>query len=287
MRYIMFSKHLQEMDVPAAGRAIKELGFDGVELTVRPKGHIEPERVQDDLPRAVDALRALGLEVPAIVTDIKGPDAPFAHDVCRTAARVGATVLRNTAWHYQPFGRIVEQVEAAARNAHELEALGREHGLRFCVHAHSGNTLTAQGALFWHMVRETDPRYVAASFDLGHLTVEGGNGGWVQSIDLLQDRVGILAVKSYGWFREPNPETGGTRWTPRLVPLQEGMVQWARAVQLLRQVDWDADGRSLVSLHSEYQGRGSWRNLTTTELIDQTREDLAFLKRQVALAAPA
>jgi sugar phosphate isomerase/epimerase len=282
MRYIMFSKHLQELDVPAAGRAIKELGFDGVELTVRPKGHIEPERVTEDLPRAVDDLREIGLQVPAIVTDIKGKDAPYTAEVCATAAKVGATSLRNTAWHYRPFGQIEEQVAAATRNARELEALGREYGLRFCVHAHSGNTLTAHGGLFWHMVRETDPRHLAASFDLGHLTAEGGNGGWVQSIDLMQDRIGILAVKSFGWFSEPDPETGGTRWTPKLVPLKEGAVQWARAFGLLRQTGWDADGQALVSIHSEYQGRGSWRSLALPDLLAQTKEDFAFLRRQAA-----
>jgi sugar phosphate isomerase/epimerase len=278
----MFSKHLQELDVPAAGRAIKELGFDGVELTVRPGGHVEPERVAEDLPRAVEALRAIGLEVPAIVTDIKGREAPYAREVCATAARVGASALRNSAWPYRPIGHIREQVAAATGNARELEGLGRENGLRFCVHCHSGTYLTAHGALLAQIIAGTDPRYVAASFDLGHLTVEGGNGGWIQSIDLLQDRIGILAVKSFGWFSEPDPETGGTRWTPRLVPLREGAVQWARAFALLRQVGWDEDGRALVSLHSEYQGRGSWRSLTLAELLAQTGEDLAFLRRQTA-----
>ena len=33
-----------------------------------------------------------------------------------------------------------------------------------------------------------------------------------------------------------------------------------------------------VSLHSEYQGPHSWRDLTTPELIRQTAEDLAFVK---------
>ena len=102
----MFSKHLQELDIPDAGRAIKELDFDGVELTVRAGGHIVPERVTEDLPRAVEALAAVGLELPAIVTDIKGKDAPYAHAVCAAAAEVGATHLRNTAWPYRPFGQI-------------------------------------------------------------------------------------------------------------------------------------------------------------------------------------
>ena len=280
MRYLMFSKHLQDMDVAGAGRAIKALGFDGVELTVRPGGHVEPERIADDLPRAVAVLQEIGLDVPALVTDIKSKDAPYSHDVCAAAALVGATHLRNTAWPYRPFGQIREQVAAATRNARELEDLGREYGLRICVHCHSGSTLTAHGALLAQIIAGTDPRYVAASFDLGHLTVEGGNGGWIQSIDLLQDRIGIVAVKSFGWFAEPDPQGTGSRWTPRLVPLAEGAVQWARAFTLLRQVGWDCDGCALVSVHSEYQGRGSWRSLAVLELLAQTAEDLAFLRRQ-------
>lgn len=283
MRYLMFSKHLQELDVAAAGQAIKTLGFDGVELTVRAGGHVEPERVKEDLPRAVEALRAIGLAVPAIVTDIKGKDAPHAHAVCAAAAQVSATHLRNGAWPYRPFGQIREQVAAATRNASELEDLGREYGLRFCVHCHSGATLTAHGALLAQIIADTDPRFVAASFDLGHLTVEGGNGAWIQSIDLLQDRIGIVAVKSFGWFSESDTATGAVRWTPRLVPLAEGAVQWARAFSLLRQVGWDSDGDALVSVHSEYQGRGSWRSLDLPELLTQTGEDLAFLRRQATI----
>jgi L-ribulose-5-phosphate 3-epimerase len=253
VRYLMFSKHLQELDVPAAGQAIKGLGFDSVELTIRPSGHVLPERATEDLPGAVEALAAIGLTVPALVTDIKGKDAPYARKVCAAAAEVGATCLRNGAWPYRPFGTIREQVAAATRNARELEELGRDYGLRFCVHCHSGGTLTAHGALLAQIIADTDPRYVSASFDLGHLTVEGGNGGWVQSIDLLQDRIGILAVKSFGWFSASDPGTGGTHWTPKLVPLTAGAVQWARAFTLLRQVGWDSYGQALVSLHSEYQ----------------------------------
>lgn len=281
MRYLMFSKHLQELDVPAAGRAMKALGFDGMELTLRPNGHILPERVAEDLPGAVAALAELGLEVPALVTDIQGKDAPSARTVCAAAAKVGATCLRNGAWPYRPFGTIREQVAAATRNARELEELGRDYGVCFCVHCHSGGTLTAHGALLAQILADTDPRYVAVSLDLGHLTVEGGNGGWIQSIDLLQDRIGILAVKSFGWFSEPDLRTGGTRWTPKLVPLAAGAVQWARAFTLLRQAGWDSDGRALVSLHSEYQGPSSWRSLTLPELLAQTGDDFAFLRRQV------
>ena len=39
----------------------KEIGFDGVELTVRPKGHVLPENARRDLPKAVAAIKEHGL----------------------------------------------------------------------------------------------------------------------------------------------------------------------------------------------------------------------------------
>lgn len=280
MRYIMFSKHLQSMSVLEAGQTIKALGFDGVELTVRPGGHLLPERAEEALPGAVEELQAIGLQVPALVVEIHNRREPYAAEVCRAAGAVGATVLRTSSHRYQGFGTIREQIATARRDARDLESLGREFGVRLCIHCHSGDFLSGTGATLAMIIDETDPQYVGVSLDLGHLTTEGGKSGWRQSLDFLQDRVGIVAVKSFGWFREPDPRAGELVWNAKLVPLAEGNVQWRRAFELLRQVGWDADGQALVSVHSEYQGRGSWRDLSVPELIEQTREDFAYLKTQ-------
>jgi L-ribulose-5-phosphate 3-epimerase len=282
MRYIMFSKHLQSMSVLEAGKTIKSLGFDGVELTVRPNGHILPDNVGEDLPRAVAELNGVGLEVPAIVVEIHNRRQEFSEAVCRAAAKVGATELRTSSHRYRGFGTIREQIDEARKDAKELEELGREYGVRLDIHCHSGDFLSAQGGVLSRVIDDTDPRFVGVSLDVGHLTTEGGKSGWRQSIDLLQNRVGIVAVKSFGWFSEPDPKTGGHMWSAKLVPLSQGNVQWRQTFELLRQVGWDAGGKALVSVHSEYQGGGSWRSLDVPELIDQTREDFAFLKQQAA-----
>ena len=44
------------LDWSDLGRAVKDTGFDGVDLTVRPGGHVLPERAADDLPRAIEAI---------------------------------------------------------------------------------------------------------------------------------------------------------------------------------------------------------------------------------------
>src|SRR5688500_11924668 len=57
----VFSKHLQWLPFADVGPVIAESGFRAVDLTVRPGGHVLPERVEDDLPRAVETLRRSGL----------------------------------------------------------------------------------------------------------------------------------------------------------------------------------------------------------------------------------
>jgi sugar phosphate isomerase/epimerase len=276
----MFTKHLQTMSIPEAGRTIKDLGFEGVELTVRAKGHIEPQNVEAELPKAVADLKAIGLSTPALVVEIHNRQSDGAEAVCRMAGRVGATELRTSSHRYRDFGQIREQIAAARKDAKELEALGREYGVRLDIHCHSGDFLSGNGALLSMIVDETDPKYVGVSLDVGHLTTEGGKSGWRQSLDLLHNRVGIVAVKSFGWFHEADPKTGEQVWNAKLVPLAEGNVRWRQAFQLLRQVGWDANGQALVSVHSEYQGGGSWRSLDVPELVEQTRKDFAWLKKQ-------
>jgi hypothetical protein len=69
--YCLFSKHLPELGWADLGRAVKDAGFDGVDLTVRPGGHVLPERAADDLPRLVEALGLPVAIVPGDATNIK------------------------------------------------------------------------------------------------------------------------------------------------------------------------------------------------------------------------
>ena len=57
----LFSKHLQWLDYEGMSKVAKEIGFDGLDLTVRRKGHVLPENVERDLPKAVAAMQKLSL----------------------------------------------------------------------------------------------------------------------------------------------------------------------------------------------------------------------------------
>src|SRR3954470_20844814 len=88
LKISIFSKHLSFVQGAELAKTAADLGFDGVDITVRKGGHIEPERVKQELPGLVALLRKQGLAVPMITTDIADAQTPFAEDVLRTASEL-------------------------------------------------------------------------------------------------------------------------------------------------------------------------------------------------------
>ena len=102
---VMFSKMLGEFPVAEAARRIKGLGFEGVDLTVRPGGHVLPERVGKDLPEAVRAIRGEGLSVPMITTAITRAGDPHAEAILGDGRHAG---------HPPGQARLLERPQGAA-----------------------------------------------------------------------------------------------------------------------------------------------------------------------------
>src|SRR5271169_5957859 len=66
LKVAIFSKHLQFLAGEELAKGAAEIGFDGIDITVRKGGHVEPGLVAEDLPPLVGIIRQHGLEVPMI-----------------------------------------------------------------------------------------------------------------------------------------------------------------------------------------------------------------------------
>src|SRR5258706_3921658 len=65
----LFSKHLGWIkDYDRLAERTASLGFAGTDLTVRPGGHVLPERVEEDLPKAFESLKKAGAPISMITT---------------------------------------------------------------------------------------------------------------------------------------------------------------------------------------------------------------------------
>src|SRR5262250_2362217 len=96
----LFAKHLPSMDWARMAQAVKKLGFGGIDLTVRPGGHVLPERASEDLPKAVAAIRAEGLRVSMITTALCLAKEPTAKPILSTAGKLSIPFFKPGYYKY-------------------------------------------------------------------------------------------------------------------------------------------------------------------------------------------
>ena len=85
---------MQWLDFEDVGKFVKDVGFDGVDLTVRKGGHIEPGEVTYKLPTAVDQITKASVVIPMMATNIKDAMAPNTDMLLKTASRNGIKYYR-------------------------------------------------------------------------------------------------------------------------------------------------------------------------------------------------
>jgi sugar phosphate isomerase/epimerase len=274
LKVAIFSKHLQFLQGAELARAAAEMGFDGIDLTVRSGGHIEPARVVEDLPPLVALLRQYQLAVPMVTTDIVDPDTPHARAVLKTIADLGIRYYRWGGFKYTANEPITTQIAAFHKRSAALAALNAEYQVCAMYHTHSGVDLV--GAPVWDMVeilKSLDPNAVGINYDIGHATVEGGLGGWIDSFRIAQSYIRGIAVKDFLWQKDK------TDYQPAWVPLGEGMVRFPAFFAMLAQTPFGGP----LQLHFEYPLFGAdagKRQLTAdpNQVLSAMRRDLRQLR---------
>ncbi len=94
------SRALTGVGYAEMGDIVKQLGFDGVDITVMRGGLVEPQLAPVDEVRAFESLHGAGLEAPIITTALTTPYEPWCRTVLALAGRTGvglATLFLNRA----------------------------------------------------------------------------------------------------------------------------------------------------------------------------------------------
>jgi sugar phosphate isomerase/epimerase len=261
-----FSKHLPSMDWNRLGQAVKATGFGGVDLTVRPNGHVAPERVASDLPRALEAIGGHGLSVPMITTALVSAEDPAARPTLETAARLGIRLVK-TGYYSYAYSDVRAELATVVRQFAGLAALAASCGVTLGFHNHTGNV----GASGWDaaaIVDPTDPRAAGYYFDAAHAVVEGGGGGWRAFTSLAATRLRMVAVKDFVWAK------GERGWRPRWVPLGDGVVDWRRHFADLAAARFGGP----ISLHLEYLDTAGDASSAERRTLEAGARDLTFLR---------
>jgi L-ribulose-5-phosphate 3-epimerase len=90
MQFVLFTDNLQSLTVAALCAEAKKRGFDGLDLTLRPGGHVEPAGAETGLAEAKRAADEAGMTIPMVTTAVTDADSPHAEQVFASAAHYGA-----------------------------------------------------------------------------------------------------------------------------------------------------------------------------------------------------
>jgi len=274
----VFSKHLQWLDVGSLARTAAQIGFDGIDLTVRSGGHIEPENAEKELPGALEVISKAGLSVPMITSGIVDVSTPHAERVVRAMKSSGITRYRWGGLKYSEKLPIAAQLEGLKRQASTLAELNAKYGVCAMYHTHSGLEVGASIWDLWEILKDLDQKHVAVNLDLGHITIEGGLGGRVTNTRLIAPLTRGIAVKDF-----KRVQTSQGEWRPEWCPLGKGMVNFAQLFAILKDAKFDGP----IQLHFEYALGGAESGKKTLTIgqdvvIETMRHDLATLRALLA-----
>jgi sugar phosphate isomerase/epimerase len=213
-----YSRHLQWLrTADEVAEAAVEMGYDGVDITVRPyPGHVDPAKVAIDLPAFVRTIRKHGLQVVTMTCPITDADSPNAEQMLATASALGLTHYWWGTFRYEQGKSIMEQLEALKSRVAKLAALNAKYKMKAMYHTYSGSGTV--GSAIWdflHVLRNFDPAQVGFHYDIGHMTNAGGNGTW--ALNLRTAGPYIAGVSAKDSVMEPTLQvSGGGPLTPEM-----------------------------------------------------------------------
>ena len=237
----IFSKHLQFLNYQDMAEAAAEMGFDGIDVTVRPNGHVLPERVDTDLPKVAEALKKVKFSPLLMTTAVDDASDPIDKQVLETAAKLGFKFYRMNYFNYSHDKTMLASMADFQQKMKDLSLLNKKLGLIGCYQNHSGKLAGSSIWELWEMLREADKEYMGLEYDIRHAVVEGAQS-WENGLRLVESQIKTITAKDFKWVEENG------RSVIKETPVGEGMVDFKTYFKLLKQYKINVP----VTLHLEY-----------------------------------
>ncbi len=264
MKFIMFTKHLEGLDVPGIAAALKSVGVEGADLCVRPGYPVHPGNISTALPEAARLFADEGLSIPLVTApgDFIRPDLDYAEAFYAACGAAGVAHIKLGYWRWTPETDYWEEVGRIKGYLEGFQELSRKYGVQTVVHNHSGRSMGLNSCAAMILVQGFEKQHIGIFTDPGHLSICGEPIDMALSI--VRDYLAILAFKDL--VRQPQSEAA------RVVRMGHGFVNWSTLVQTLKSMNYDG----AISFHSEYSGE------TVETVIDLARIDVRFIRGLLA-----
>ena len=258
----IFSKPWKSLPLPELAAHIKSLGFDLIELPVRPGFQVEPATIERDLPAAVKLLGDHGIRVLNVTAAL-----PF-DDERLYSACAEADVKMNRVMFWQSDMDYWTAEAQARRHLDSALPFCERYDVRIGVQNHSGRFVPVNEMGAYNLLKDYDPRYVAAVWDPAHNALEGMDSD--AALDILAPYLCVVNLKNAYWRRLSGPEADVAEWKIYWTSGAQGRASWSRVIAKLRAIDYQGP----ICFSAEYSDE---------ERVDELIVgDLAFARKLLA-----
>lgn len=277
IKICIFSKQLQWLNYKDMANAVAEMGYDGIDLTVRADGHVLPERVEEDLPKAVDAAKKAGIEIMMISTDITNACDTKTDRVLKTAAALGIRHYRTNGLNYQKSLDIPDNIEKIKKDFKGLSEINEKYGVRSDYLNHSEEGFGASIWDLWLTLKDLNPEYIGSQYDIKHATIAGAHS-WPIGFKLIHKYIRTMVIRDFKWEKINN------RWEIKPVAIGQGMVDFEKYFKLVKEFGISGP----ISVMCDYDLGGAEngaKSLTIPgkNVLDAMSKDLISLKNRMEL----
>lgn len=254
----VFVKPWKSLPLPQLARHVRSLGFDLIELPVRPGFPVEPQTIERDLPAAVKLLAEEGIRVLNVTADIALDDERLYSACAAAGISMNRVMFRHGDTDYWT-------AEAEARQ--KLDAalpFCERYAVQIGIQNHSRRFVPVNEMGAYNLLKDYDPRYVAAVWDPAHNALEGMDSD--AALDIVAPYLCVVNLKNAYWRRVSGPEADIAEWQIYWTSGAQGRASWSRMVAKLKAIAY----RGPICFSAEYSDE---------ERVDELIvKDLAFAK---------
>lgn len=274
MKIIYFSKYDQKLSVKKLGEKVKKMGFDGIDLVVRPGHPVNPDNVSEALPRAQRIWNSQGIEAAMVTTnfDFLNPEAPEVKHLYAACSEAGVKWIKLAYWEYGRGQNYWKEVDKIRKVLEGFEKLSRKYEIKTCYHTHSGAFYGSNCAGLMHLIKGSNPEYIGAYIDTGHLILDGED--YRMGLAMVKDYLSLVALKDVVYTK--GEENGELVDKPEFIKLGEGLVPWKKFFTFLLDTGYDGP----LSIHGEYEVDKRVRDKWMQEDLEFIRGVLKKIQKQ-------
>lgn len=241
----LYSISLQWADYEEAAATAAQAGWPAIGWTVRQGGHVLPQNVVRDLPKAVAAAKKAGLQVPIIISPIRDATTPYAEAYLDTMSKLGLRYYQAPPLAQYDYTKDLQpQLDYWKPRIEALGRLNEKYGTTVVYHTEGGaGNIGGGGWDLWLAIKDFDPKYIAMDLGLGHCTMKGGPEVW-ELIRFAHKSIVSISSNDIRWAKKVDPPQGPRRsdpspdwpWAAEYVIPGTGMVNFKTAFDYLKAI---------------------------------------------------